>query len=205
MIDEKTQTGGATPAPDPATAGEWLGPDATVELRLTVNGRKVECRVPPRRTLADALRAAGLTGTHIGCEHGSCGTCTVLMDGRPVRACLLLAVQAAGADLRTVEGLADGGELTPVQRAFADAEALQCGFCTPGFLMLAEGLLADEPDASEERIRDVVSSNLCRCTGGAPIVRAVVAARDALKRDALKRDTLKRDTLRHGRRGGSRS
>jgi aerobic-type carbon monoxide dehydrogenase small subunit (CoxS/CutS family) len=175
MIDEKTQTR------EPATEGEWLGPEDAVDLRLTVNGREVACRVTPRRTLADALRDAGLTGTHLGCEHGVCGACTVLLDGRPVRACLLLAVQAAGADLRTVEGLAEGGELTPLQQAFAAEGALQCGFCTPGFLMLAQGLLDEEPDASEERIRDVVSANLCRCTGGGPVVRAVVAARDALK------------------------
>jgi aerobic-type carbon monoxide dehydrogenase small subunit (CoxS/CutS family) len=168
----------ATPATSPA--GTWIGPDDVVPLLLTVNGRSVDCRVTPRRVLADALRDAGLTGTHLGCEHGVCGACTVLMDGRPVRACLLLAVQAAGADLRTVEGLSGGGELTLLQRAFADEGALQCGFCTPGFLMLAQGLLDDEPDASEERIREVLSSNLCRCSGGGPIVRAVVAAREAL-------------------------
>jgi carbon-monoxide dehydrogenase small subunit len=147
---------------------------ATIEL--TLNGEPTRLDVAVRRTLADAIREHGLTGTHLGCEHGICGACTVLLEGEPVRACLLLAVQAHGRDVRTVEGLARDGELHPVQRAFHEPRALQCGFCTPGFLMLAVGILEREPDVSEQRLRHLLSSNLCRCTGYTPIVAAVRAA-----------------------------
>jgi carbon-monoxide dehydrogenase small subunit len=159
----------------------WNGPNEAMSVEFVANGRPVSVAVPPRRTLADALRDAGLTGTHLGCEHGVCGACTVLLDGEPVRSCLMLAVQAAGRAVETVEGLADGDELHPLQRAFHERGALQCGFCTPGFLMLAVGLLRDEPDASPDRVREVLSSNLCRCTGCAPIEQAVLAAQREVK------------------------
>lgn len=161
----------------------WIGEDDTAAVDVVVNGRPATMRVPARRTLADALRDDGLTGTHLGCEHGVCGACTVLLDGRPVRSCLTLAVQAEGAGVETVEGLADGPELHALQRAFHENGGLQCGFCTPGFLMLALGLLRAEPQASPERIREVLTSNLCRCTGGGPIVRAVLAAQRELAGD----------------------
>lgn len=170
-----------TTASSHSSHGSWLSANQPVTIELTVNGRGVSCSVPPRRTLADALRDAGLTGTHLGCEHGVCGACTVLLDGKPVRACLILAVQAQGSQIETVEGLADGTELDALQQAFRDEGALQCGFCTPGFLMLASGLLRNEPDASCERVEEVLSSNLCRCTGGVPIVKAVLAAQRAQK------------------------
>jgi carbon-monoxide dehydrogenase small subunit len=149
----------------------------TVEFLLNGEGRTID--VAARSSLADAVRALGATGTHVGCEHGVCGTCTVLLDGEPVRSCLVLAVQADGRAVTTVEGLAGDGELDPVQRAFLEHNALQCGFCTPGFVVLAASLLEREPDASEERIVEVLSSNLCRCTGYTPIVAAVRAAQTA--------------------------
>jgi carbon-monoxide dehydrogenase small subunit len=134
-------------------------------------------RVEPRRTLADTLRdECGLTGTNSGCEHGVCGSCTILVDGDPVRACLMFAVQAQGKQIRTVEGLADGDKLHPLQQAFIDHHGLQCGFCTPGFLMLAAGVLERDPDLSDEDLLDALSSNLCRCTGYQNIIRAVRAA-----------------------------
>ncbi|MDA3624644.1 (2Fe-2S)-binding protein [Saccharopolyspora oryzae] len=143
-------------------------------IGLTVNGAAHEALVEPRKTLIDALRHdLGLTGTHVGCEHGVCGACTVLVDGEPVRACLMFAVQAENCDIRTVESLDDDGELSDLQRAFRDHHGLQCGFCTPGFLMLAEGFLAQEPDADRDEIREAVSANLCRCTGYQTIVDAV--------------------------------
>ncbi|MDD7936216.1 (2Fe-2S)-binding protein [Actinomycetospora straminea] len=145
-------------------------------LTLSVNDAEHEVVVEPRRTLADVLRHdLRLTGTHVGCEHGVCGACTVLIDGAPARACLVFAVQAEGADVRTVESLARDGELSDLQQAFGDHHALQCGFCTPGFLMLAEGVLAEQPDASREDIREALSANLCRCTGYQTIVDAVHA------------------------------
>ena len=147
------------------------------DLVLTVNGRDHAVRVEPRRTLADAIREdCGLTGTHIGCEHGVCGACTVLVDGAPVRACLMFAVQAAGKPIRTVEGLASGEELSVLQRAFMEHHGLQCGFCTPGFLMLVTGVLEREPDIGDEELIDVLASNLCRCTGYQNIIKAVRAA-----------------------------
>jgi aerobic carbon-monoxide dehydrogenase small subunit len=148
-----------------------------VEIELTVNGREYRLRLEPRRTLLDAIRDdCGLTGTHMGCEHGVCGACTVLLDGEPVRACLIFAVQAEGSAIRTVEGLAAGGVLHALQRAFIEHHALQCGFCTPGFLMLAAGILEREPDIGDDALLDALSSNLCRCTGYRNIVEAVRAA-----------------------------
>jgi carbon-monoxide dehydrogenase small subunit len=145
-------------------------------LSLTVNGAEEEVVVEPRRTLADVLRHdLRRTGTHVGCEHGVCGACTVLLDGAPVRACLVFAVQAEGADVRTVESLDTDGQLNDLQQAFSDHHGLQCGFCTPGFLMLAEGVLAESPDAGREEIREALSANLCRCTGYQTIVDAVHA------------------------------
>jgi len=156
---------------------------STHTISLTVNGREHELTVEARRTLADMLRHdLGYTGTHLGCEHGICGACTVLMDGQPVRACLVFGVQADGTDVRTVEGLADGERLSDLQQAFSDHHALQCGFCTPGFLVLAEAYLAetlladDGADAlTEEQARELVASNLCRCTGYQGIIEAIVA------------------------------
>ena len=148
-----------------------------VEVTLSINGRDYPLRLEPRRTLLDAIRdECGLTGTHMGCEHGVCGACTVLLDGQPIRACLMFAVQAEGAAIRTIEGLAAGDALNPVQRAFIAHHGVQCGFCTPGFLMLATGILEREPNISDDELRDVLSSNLCRCTGYQNIVTAVRAA-----------------------------
>jgi carbon-monoxide dehydrogenase small subunit len=151
--------------------------------RFTVNGKPVAVEVEPRLTLADCLRHhLGLTGTHVGCEHGVCGACTVIVDGDAVRSCLMLAVQADGSDILTVEGLAPGDELSPLQAAFRKHHALQCGFCTPGFLTTAHALLSEEPNADEARIREVLSGNLCRCTGYIPIIEAVLEARSAYMR-----------------------
>ena len=148
-----------------------------IEVTFTVNGEERRIRVEPRRTLADALREdCGLTGTHLGCEHGVCGACTVLFDGKPIRSCLMFAVQAEGGQLRTVEGLAEGGKLHPLQQAFWDHHGLQCGFCTPGFLMLAIGVLEQNPLIGEAELRDALSANLCRCTGYQNIIKAVLAA-----------------------------
>ena len=146
-------------------------------IGLTVNGIQHELAVEPRRLLVDCLREdLGLTGTHIGCEHGVCGTCTVLVDGQTVRSCLMLAVQAGGATITTVEGLAPDGVLHPLQQAFREAQGLQCGFCTPGMLMLAWELLRDNPSPSEAEIREAISANLCRCTGYQGIVEAIQLA-----------------------------
>jgi carbon-monoxide dehydrogenase small subunit len=143
-------------------------------VTLTVNGREHEVLLESRKTLADVLRHdLGLTGTHLGCEHGICGACTVLLDGEPVRSCLVFGVQADGHEVRTVEGLADGDRLNDLQEAFSRHHGLQCGFCTPGFLMLAEAYLATDPEPDREEVRDVVSANLCRCTGYQGIVDAV--------------------------------
>ena len=148
-----------------------------VDITLTINGQDYGIAVEPRRTLADAIREdCGQTGTHIGCEHGVCGACTVLVDDVPVRACLMFAVQADGKRIRTVEGLAEGGKMHPLQQAFMEHHGLQCGFCTPGFLMLATGVLEREPDISDDDLLDVLSSNLCRCTGYQNIIKAVRAA-----------------------------
>ncbi|MBI1204450.1 MAG: 2Fe-2S iron-sulfur cluster binding domain-containing protein [Rhodopseudomonas sp.] len=143
-------------------------------ITLTINGRKHTIAVEPRRTLVDAIREdCGQTGTHIGCEHGVCGACTVIVNGEPVRSCLMFAVQADGKEIRTIEGLANGEVLHPMQQAFMDNHGLQCGFCTPGFLMLAVGVLEREPDISDDDLLDVLSSNLCRCTGYQNIIKSV--------------------------------
>ena len=147
------------------------------EVRLVVNGVPREARVPARRLLSDCLRhELRLTGTHVGCEHGVCGACTVLLDGRPARACLTLAVQADGAEIETVESLANGSDLHPLQQAFHEQHGLQCGYCTPGMVLAAVSLLAENPDPSEEEIRHGLEGNLCRCTGYQNIVKAVRAA-----------------------------
>ena len=145
-------------------------------VTLTVNGRPHAIEVEHRKTLADALREdCRLTGTHLGCEHGVCGACTVIVDGAPVRACLMFAHQAEGAQIRTVEGLATGETLHPLQQSFIDHHALQCGFCTPGFLMLAVAALERDPEMSDAELVEVLSSNLCRCTGYVNILKAVRA------------------------------
>jgi carbon-monoxide dehydrogenase small subunit len=152
------------------------------DVTLTINGKAHAISVEPRRTLADAIREdCGQTGTHIGCEHGVCGACTIIVDDEPVRSCLMFAVQAEGKAIRTVEGLANGDNLHPMQQAFMDNHGLQCGFCTPGFLMLAVGVLEREPNISDEDLIDVLSSNLCRCTGYQNIIKSVRAAAQEMR------------------------
>jgi carbon-monoxide dehydrogenase small subunit len=147
------------------------------DIALDINGRRYDLTIEARRLLADVIRDdCGLTGTHLGCEHGVCGACTVLVEGEPIRSCLMFAVQANGKKIRTVEGLAPQGALHPLQSAFIAEHGLQCGFCTPGFLMLATGLLEREPDMDEAALREALSANLCRCTGYDAIVKAVCAA-----------------------------
>jgi carbon-monoxide dehydrogenase small subunit len=150
----------------------------TARYRLHVNGRDYDVETEHRKTLADVLREdCRLTGTHLGCEHGVCGACTVLVDGDPVRSCLLFGVQCSDRAVRTVEGLAAGdGALHPLQRSFCEHHGLQCGFCTPGFLMLAMGYLEQHPDPTDDELLETLSSNLCRCTGYQSIVAAVRAA-----------------------------
>jgi carbon-monoxide dehydrogenase small subunit len=146
-------------------------------ITVTINGKAYERFVDVRTTLADFIRQElDLTGTHLGCEHGVCGACTVLFNSEAVRSCLMLAVQADGAELHTVEGLADGDQLHPLQRAFQDKHALQCGFCTPGFLMTARAFLEEKPLPTREEVRDAISGNICRCTGYQPIVDAILQA-----------------------------
>jgi aerobic-type carbon monoxide dehydrogenase small subunit (CoxS/CutS family) len=157
-------------------------PQAPRQITLTVNGRQYSGQAEPRRLLADFLRDdLGLTGTHLGCEHGVCGACTILLDGEAVRSCLLFAVQANGAELVTVEGLAYGDELHPIQDAFWEAHGLQCGFCTPGFLITTLAFLRENSSPSETEIREALSGNLCRCTGYQNIVKAVQIAADRMK------------------------
>lgn len=147
------------------------------DIDLHINGDIYRVSVEARKTLADAIREdCGLTGTHIGCEHGVCGACTVLLNGQPVRSCLMFAVQAKDTPIRTVEGLAKGDKPHPLQQAFMDNHGLQCGFCTPGFLMLAAGALEAKPDMTEDELVHVLSSNLCRCTGYHNILKSVKAA-----------------------------
>ncbi|RJL31470.1 (2Fe-2S)-binding protein [Bailinhaonella thermotolerans] len=160
-----------------APGGTGEGHSVVVEVNGVVRG----ARVPGRRLLSDFLRHdLRLTGTHVGCEHGVCGCCTVLLDGEPVRSCLTLAVTVTGRAITTVEGLADGEEMSPVQRAFAECHALQCGFCTPGFLCTATALLRDNPRPTEEEVLEGVSGNLCRCTGYQNILRAVRRAAELM-------------------------
>ena len=151
-------------------------------ITIRVNGRKVIAEVEPRLLLAHLLRhGMGLTGTHTGCDTTNCGACTVLVDGEPLRSCLMFAVQANGKEIRTVEGLANGDELNPLQRAFMEHHGLQCGFCTPGFLMLITGVLERDPAITDEDLVDVLSSNLCRCTGYQNIVKAARSAAAELR------------------------
>ena len=153
-----------------------------IPVRLTVNGRAREGRCPARKLLVDFLREdLGLTGTHVGCEHGICGACTILVNGEAARSCLMLAVQADGAELTTIEGLMTDGVLHPLQQAFRDHHGLQCGFCTPGMLMTALDLLRVNPSPSEAEIREGLSAVLCRCTGYHGIVKAVQAAAGHMK------------------------
>ena len=162
-----------------------LSREGRYAIGFRLNGQEVTAHAPGRMLLTDLLRhVLGETGTHVGCEHGVCGACTVRVDGEPVRACLMLAAQAEGADIRTVEGLEPAaGELSPLQAAFREHFALQCGFCTAGILMSLDALLARIPDASEDAIREHLSGHLCRCTGYAPIVKAALAAQAQLKEE----------------------
>ena len=154
--------------------------EATRSIHLTVNGMVYERTVAVRMTLADFLREElNLTGTHLGCEHGVCGACTILYNGAAVRSCLMLAVQADGAELMTVEGLAQGDTLHPLQQAFQEHHALQCGFCTPGLLMTAYALLQETPHPSRDEVREAIAGNICRCTGYAPIIQAIVQVSSA--------------------------
>ena len=146
-------------------------------INVTVNGTAREAEAETRKTLADFLREdLALTGTHLGCEHGVCGACTVLLDGEPVRSCLMLAVQARGASITTIEGLADGDDLNPLQSALRDSHAFQCGFCTPGFVMQITALLRENPSPTETEVRKTLSGNLCRCTGYETIINGVLGA-----------------------------
>jgi aerobic-type carbon monoxide dehydrogenase small subunit (CoxS/CutS family) len=174
-LDERTAVG-HTGAGDQAGVREKT-------VTVTVNGTRYERTVSVRRSLVEFIREdLGLTGSHIGCEHGVCGACTVLMDGEPIRACLMFAVQADGTELTTVEGLADGDELHPIQQAFWDNHGLQCGFCTSGILLTTYDFLKDKHGASEDEIRHALSGNLCRCTGYQGIVRSVQAADQSWER-----------------------
>jgi carbon-monoxide dehydrogenase small subunit len=149
----------------------------TGSVVLRINGSETRVEVEPRITLADALRdEVGLHGTHLGCEHGVCGACTVLLDGEPVRACLMFAAQCEGKEVTTIEGLGSDGALHPVQQAFVDNFALQCGFCTPGFIMLVAGALERDPDMGDEDLIELLSANLCRCTGYHSILAAAKQA-----------------------------
>jgi carbon-monoxide dehydrogenase small subunit len=154
-----------------------------MSVQFTVNSQAVEVEVEARMTLADCLRHhLRLTGTHLGCEHGVCGACTVIVNGAAVRSCLMLAVQAEGSEVVTVEGLSNDAELTPLQTAFRKHHALQCGFCTPGMITTAHALLSEEPYCDADRIREVLSGNLCRCTGYVSIIDAVLEAREAYQK-----------------------
>jgi aerobic-type carbon monoxide dehydrogenase small subunit (CoxS/CutS family) len=154
-------------------------------VRFEVNGKAVSVEVEPRTTLVDCLRyQLCLTGTHVGCEHGVCGACTVLVNGDAVRSCLILAVQADGSKVVTIEGLSNDTELTPLQKSFRKHHALQCGFCTPGIITTAHALLTEEPDCDADRVREVLSGNICRCTGYISIVEAILGARAAYKTDS---------------------
>ena len=166
---------------DGRTEGRAESPDRRT-ISATVNGTRCEAEVDVRKTLADFLREdGGFTGVHVGCEHGVCGACSVLMDGEVIRSCILFAVQADGHEILTVEGLGGADELSPLQQAFVDNHALQCGFCTPGMLLAAVDLLKRCPDPTEAQVREALSGNLCMCTGYAGIIRAVRAAAPQMK------------------------
>jgi aerobic carbon-monoxide dehydrogenase small subunit len=157
--------------------------DTRREIRLVVNGTSYEATVDVRLTLSSFLRdQLGLTGTHVGCEHGVCGACTVLVDGEAVRSCLMLAVQARDRDVLTIEGLANGDQLHPVQQAFWESHGFQCGFCTPGFVMASVALLSDTPSPTEDEVRETLSGNICRCTGYQTIIDGVLLAAKKLER-----------------------
>jgi carbon-monoxide dehydrogenase small subunit len=157
-------------SPEPGVSDE-------ITINLSVNGEPRTAAAEARKTLADFLREdLGLTGTHLGCEHGVCGACTVLVDGQPVRSCLMLAVQARGTSVATIEGLADNGVMSPLQDALWDSHSFQCGFCTPGFVMQITSLLAENPAPSEQEVREALSGNICRCTGYQSIVDGVLLA-----------------------------
>jgi carbon-monoxide dehydrogenase small subunit len=174
--------------------------DHALDITLTVNGTQVSRRVAPRQHLVDFLREElGLTGSHVGCEHGVCGACTVIIDGRAVRSCLMLAVQAAGREVTTIEGLAQDGELGPLQQAMWDSHSFQCGFCTPGFVMQATAFLSDHPDADEQQIREALSGNICRCTGYQSIIDGVLLAAQR-NRTLRNRTPRNRETLSEERR-----
>jgi carbon-monoxide dehydrogenase small subunit len=159
-----------------------------VDIRVTINKTVYEGRCEPRRLLSDFLREnLGLTGTHVGCEHGICGACTILFNGQAVRSCIMLAVQADGAELGTIEGLAKGDEFHPLQQAFHENHGLQCGFCTPGMLMLALDFLRVNPSPSEHEIREAISAVLCRCTGYRDIVRSIAAAAEKMRQEGALR------------------
>lgn len=150
-----------------------------VTVNMTVNGENVTKTIPVRTHLVDFVRTElGFTGSHLGCEHGVCGACTVIVDGAAIRSCLMFAVQAAGTEITTVEGLADGDELSVLQQAFHDNFALQCGFCTPGFLTTAETILKENPSPTRAEVQSAISGNICRCTGYVPIIDAILEAAD---------------------------
>ena len=154
---------------------------ARISFELTVNGRPRELNVEARKTLADALREdLGLTGTHLGCEHGVCGACTVIVNGEAVRSCLMLAVQARNAEILTIEGLEQNGQLHPIQQSFRESHSFQCGFCTPGFVLSTFAFLKESTSPSEEEIREALSGNICRCTGYQSIVEGVQLAAQKL-------------------------
>jgi aerobic-type carbon monoxide dehydrogenase small subunit (CoxS/CutS family) len=160
-----------------------------MRIAVEINGRVHQGEVEPRTLLSDFIRAQGLTGTNVGCEHGVCGACTVQLDEEPVRSCLMLAVQADGRAVRTVEALALDDELHPLQRAFQAAHALQCGFCTPGFLMSLDAFIRRSPEPTEEEIREALAGNLCRCTGYTAMVEAVASAAEALAEASPRADS----------------
>jgi len=174
---------------------------ADVGIELIVNGRVRRATVEPRLTLADFLRERlQLTGTHLGCEHGVCGACTVLLDGEAVRSCLIFAVQADGGEVATVESMAGpDGALSPVQAAFREHHGLQCGFCTPGFITSVTAFLRDNPDPTDEQVRDALSGNLCRCTGYQGILKAVRGAADTMAADTIAANTTAADKTNQGR------
>jgi carbon-monoxide dehydrogenase small subunit len=183
ITDPTTAADAAGSRTSPRLRSEASAGGTVVDLTLTVNDLPFHVSVEARRTLSDVIREdCGLTGTHLGCEHGVCGACTVLIDGEPARSCLMLAAQAQDREITTIEGLAGpGGELHPIQQAMMDAHGFQCAFCSPGFLMSAVALLADNPEPTSEEIREELSGNLCRCTGYQSIVAGVERAVEIMK------------------------
>ena len=157
--------------------------DQKVKINLKVNGKEIETEVEPRRLLVHVLRDLGFTGVHIGCDTSNCGACTVLLNGKSVKSCTLLAVEANNSEITTIEGLAKDGKLHPVQEAFWDKHALQCGYCTPGMIMQSVWLLKENPNPTEEELREGISGNLCRCTGYQNIVEAIKTAAEKLRLD----------------------